>query len=140
MIDGYRPAVPRALWLPYEVADLDVAVRFYTDQLGLSTVDGWDRAGERGVVLRAAPAAFVELVSPPSHTAVALRHAGLCGAASPGAPLAFELNDPAEVDAAYRTWPVGTSSPHRYPRGHYGFESPGPAGARVMVWCERGRG
>ncbi|HEY0452315.1 VOC family protein [Actinophytocola sp.] len=110
---------PVALWLPFEVADLDRAAGFYTDRVGLSVVDGWDRAGERGVVL-AAGSAFVELVSP--------------GRSGP-APLAFQLADAASVDAAHGR--LGSAAPRRHPRGHYGFETDGPAGARVMIWSER---
>jgi catechol 2,3-dioxygenase-like lactoylglutathione lyase family enzyme len=117
---------PRALWLPFEVEDLDQATRFYTDRLGLSVVDGWDRDGERGVVLRAADGAFVELVSP--------------GAGHPPM-LAFEMADESEVDGSYARWRsggnIGVSPPHRYPRGHYGFTARGPAGATVMVWSEK---
>lgn len=117
---------PAALWLPFEVTDLEAATSFYTDRIGLSTVDGWDRDGERGVVLRVAGGAFVELVSP--------------GREGP-APLAFELTDPSEVDSTYaRVRPSADeliAAPHRYPRGHYGFELRGPAGAQVMIWSER---
>lgn len=116
---------PRALWIPFEVDDLDRAVRFYTDHLGLSQVDGWNRDGERGVVLRAADGAYIELVSP---------------GFSSTPPLAFELASRAEVDAAYAAWRPAEAEelapPHRYPRGHYGFEVRGPAGANVMVWSE----
>jgi catechol 2,3-dioxygenase-like lactoylglutathione lyase family enzyme len=111
----------RALWIPFEVADLDAATRFYTDQLGLSVVDGWDRDGERGVVLRVAEGAFVELVSP--------------GVGHP--PLvAFEVADESEVDDVYTRLAGVTAPPARYPRGHYGFTVRGPAGANVMVWSE----
>ena len=121
----------RALWLPYEVSDLEVAARFYTEHLGLAQVDGWERRGERGVVLRAADAAYVELVS---HRAA--------GDPPPGGegpvPLAFELADRTAVDAAHDRWRPADRlvPPHRYPRGHYGFEVAGPAGARLMVWSE----
>lgn len=43
--------------------NLDPATRFFTEQLDLTPVDGWGRPGERGVVLRAADSAYVELVS-----------------------------------------------------------------------------
>lgn len=120
----------RALWLPYRVADLDTARDFYTVHLGLSEVDGWDRSGERGVVLRAAGDAFVELVStgpagPPGP-------AGSAGAA----PLAFELADAAAVDRVHRRFRPA-DPPRRHPRGHYGFEVPAPGGATVMIWSER---
>jgi catechol 2,3-dioxygenase-like lactoylglutathione lyase family enzyme len=108
---------PLALWLPYEVDDLDAAAGFYTDRVGLSVVDGWAVPGERGVVLGAG-AAFVELVTP--------------GRPGP-APLAFQLPSAAAVDAARFAGAV----PRRYPRGHYGFETDGPGGARVMIWSER---
>ncbi|HEX4704255.1 MAG TPA: VOC family protein [Pseudonocardiaceae bacterium] len=117
----------RALWLPFEVTDLDTARAFYTEHLGMSVVDGWDRDGERGVVLRAAPgASYLELVSSDEPKA---------------GPMAFELDTHWAVDNAFERWrPPGDellAPPHRYPRGHYGFEVRGPAGARVMVWSEK---
>lgn len=107
------------LWLPYTVPDLADALTFYRDRLGLPVVDGWSRAGERGAVL-AAGSAFVELVSPGD---------------APG-PVAFEVGD---VDAVHERMPSADVlvAPHRYPRGHRGFEVRGPAGATVMVWRER---
>ena len=54
-----------ALWLPFQMSDVDSAVTFYTVHLGLSQVDSWNRDGERGAVLRAAGAAYVEVVSAP---------------------------------------------------------------------------
>ncbi|MFL6140293.1 MAG: VOC family protein [Labedaea sp.] len=115
----------RALWLPFEVEDLDEATRFYTGHLGLSIVDSWDRDGERGVVLRVADGAFVELVSP--------------GAGHPPV-LAFEVAGRSEVDDCHDRWSGGGGGvprPHRHPRGHYGFTAAGPAGATVMVWSEK---
>jgi catechol 2,3-dioxygenase-like lactoylglutathione lyase family enzyme len=109
----------RALWLPYEVADVAASTRFYTDHLGLSVVDGWDSGGESGVVLRVAGAAYLELASP--------------GTGAP-APVAFELADRAAVDAAHQR--LAGTPPRRFPRGHYGFDAPSPLG-RVMVWSER---
>lgn len=112
---------PIALWLPYEVDDLDSAVKFYTVRLGLSEVDRFDN----GVVLRAADGAYVELAA---------------GSPRP-APVAFELGTDAEVEAAYTAFRPGPDEmvrgPGRYPRGHYGFEVRGPAGATVMIWSER---
>jgi predicted enzyme related to lactoylglutathione lyase len=110
------------LWLPYTVEDLPAALAFYRDRLGLPVVDGWRRDGEEGAVLAAGPS-FVELVSP----------------RQPGpVPVAFEVSD---VDAAFaRVRPAGeevVAAPHRYPRGHRGFEVRGPAGATVLVWSER---
>ena len=67
---------PRALWLPYTVTDVDAAEHFYSVNLSMATVDRWRRDGERGVVLRATGAAYVELVAP---------------AGGPGTVLAFEL-------------------------------------------------
>lgn len=105
------------LWLPFTVDDLPAALAFYRDGIGLPVVDGWQRDGEEGVVL-AAESGFVELVSP----------------AVPGpAVVAFEVSD---VDSVYARLPHG-EAPHRYPRGHYGFEVPGPAGVTVMIWRER---
>jgi hypothetical protein len=75
-------------------------------------------------VLRAAGAACVELVSP---------RAGPNGPP----PLAFEFGGPREVDAIRARFAVDAGEPHRYPRGHYGFEAPGPAAARIMIWSER---
>ena len=113
---------PIGLWLPYEVDDLDAATRFYTVRLGLSEVDRFDD----GVVLRAADGAYVELAQ--------------AGADRP-APVAFELATDAEVEAAYTALRPGPAElvrgPGRYPRGHYGFEVRGPAGATVMIWSER---
>jgi catechol 2,3-dioxygenase-like lactoylglutathione lyase family enzyme len=109
---------PVALWLPYEVDDLDAAAGFYTDHVGLSVVDSWTAPGERGVVLGAGEA-FVELVAP--------------GRPGP-APLAFRFGSAAAVDAAGAR--LGTAA-RRFPRGHYGFHTDGPAGARVMIWSER---
>ena len=108
------------LWLPYTVPDLASALEFYRDRLGLAVVDGWSRDDEHGVVLGAG-SAFVELVSP----------------AVPGpAPVAFEVPD---VDAVHARMPREDVlvPPHRYPRGHRGFEVRGPAGSTVMVWRER---
>jgi hypothetical protein len=75
-------------------------------------------------VLRAAGAAYVELVAP---------------AGEPGTVLAFELARAAAVDETHRRWqpPGELAPPHTYPRGHYGFETGGPAGARIMVWTEQ---
>lgn len=109
---------PVALWLPYEVDDLDAAVEFYTDRVGLAVVDSWRGEGERGVVLGAG-AAYVELVAP--------------GRPGP-APLAFQLDSAAAVDAAR----FGGAVARRFPRGHYGFLVDGPAGARVQIWSEQG--
>jgi hypothetical protein len=146
---------PSALWLPFEVTDLDAATRYcadryqsdrksrraqnvarpavdlvsgyfrspwyYTGHLELSVVDGWQHDTERGVVL-AAGAAYVEFVT--------------AAVARPG-PIAFQLAEAADVDRTHADWRTGVAAPpRRYPRGHYGFEAPGPAGARVMVWSE----
>jgi catechol 2,3-dioxygenase-like lactoylglutathione lyase family enzyme len=115
----------RGLWLPFEVADLDAAVGFYTRHLGLSQVDSWHRDGDRGVVLDAGRA-FVELAA-----------ATADGPSAP--PLAFELSDGAAVNASHATFrPAAVRQPpHRYPRGHYGFTATGPAGAHIMIWSER---
>lgn len=110
----------KTLWLPYVVADLTAARSFYTDHIGLSEVDSWEHPHERGSVLRAAEGAVIELVE-----------------AGPGPgppPLAFEVDHVSTVDA-YATRLNG--KPHRYPRGHYGFEVPGPAGATIMIWSEQ---
>lgn len=108
------------LWLPFTVDDLPSALTFYRDRVGLPVVDGWRRDGEKGVVL-AAESGFVELVSP---------------TAPDPAPIAFEVADVSEVYARFSAEEI-TKAPHRYPRGHYGFEVRGPAGATVMVWRER---
>jgi len=123
-----RPALGRgSLWLPFEVDDLDAARRFYADRLGLEPVDGWQRDGERGVVLRAAGSAFIELVSPVSGDPRAF-------------VVAFEHRSRAQVDAAFgRLAPRPeeiAAPPHTYPRGHYGFALRGPAGVDVMLWSE----
>lgn len=110
----------KTLWLPYVVADLTAAKGFYTDHLGLSEVDSWQHPHERGSVLRAAEGAVIELVE---------------AAGSPRPPpLAFEVDDERAVDAFAERL---DGTPHRYPRGHYGFEVPGPAGATIMIWSER---
>lgn len=107
------------LWVPFSVSDLSSATAFYTS-LGLSQVDSWDSGHERGVVLRVAEEAFVELVSP---------------GVGVDPSLALEVSD---ADGAFaRASGEVLVAPHRYPRGHYGFEVRGPAGARVMVWSER---
>lgn len=111
-----------ALWVPFEVAELDAATRYYTELLGLSMVDSWEREGERGVVLRVAEGAFVELVEPVTGTPPAL---------------AVELAGESDVDAAHARWPAGTPAPRRFARGHYGFTARGPAGADVLVWSEK---
>jgi len=108
----------RALWLPYEVSDLDAAVAFYTDHLGLTTVDGWDRPGSRGVVLRVAEAAFVELATP--------------GSGAPAA-VAVELSSHRAVDATWRNF-KNADPPRRFDRGHYGFDADAPGPGRLMVW------
>ena len=106
--------------MPFSVADLPSATAFYLS-LGLSEVDGWSTPHERGVVLQAADGAFVELVSP---------------GARPDPTLALEVTD---VDSAFARMSTSDvlAEPHRYPRGHYGFEVRGPANARVMVWKEK---
>lgn len=113
---------PRALWIPFEVDDLDAAKDFFTERLGLSVVDGWDTGTERGVVLKVAEGAFIELVSP-----------------SAGHPplLAFELAAESEVDDLRARWAGQGGEPHRHPRGHYGFIAPGPTGMDVLVWSEK---
>jgi catechol 2,3-dioxygenase-like lactoylglutathione lyase family enzyme len=110
---------PRALWLPYEVDDLEAARKFYTVQLGLSEVDRFDN----GVVLQAAESAYIELAE----------------ARDKPAPLAFQLHTDAEVEDAYAILRSEDLKRDlgRYPRGHYGFEVRGPAGATVMIWSER---
>jgi catechol 2,3-dioxygenase-like lactoylglutathione lyase family enzyme len=108
------------IWLPFTVDDLPSALAFYRDRLGLPVVDGWRRDGEEGMVL-AAETGFVELVTPAEHRP---------------APIAFELPEVSDVDAVHARMP-DAEPPHRYPRGHYGFEVRGPAGATVMVWSER---
>jgi catechol 2,3-dioxygenase-like lactoylglutathione lyase family enzyme len=112
----------KALWLPYVVTDLAVARGFYTDHLGLSEVDSWRHPHERGSVLRAADGAFVELVEAAGQ------------GPGPPPPLAFEVDRVEAVDSYAARF---NATPHRYRRGHYGFEIPGPAGATVMIWSGR---
>ncbi|GIG62245.1 hypothetical protein Lfu02_66170 [Longispora fulva] len=134
----------RGLWLPYETADLDTATRFYT-ALGLEQVDGWDRDGERGVVLRVPGPAFVELVTydraarlpdaagPQPGTQTPPGSNGPAPGPGP-APLAFEFATPAAVLAEHRR--LGGRAPARYPRGHFGFDLRGPDGTPLMIWSE----
>lgn len=115
----------RALWVPFELADIEPARTFYVDHLGLSEVDSWSTSDERGSALQVAPGAFVEVVSPARHR--------------PGPPpLAFEMRTVADVDSRFSVMKQAslTRAPGRYPRGHYGFEVAGPAGVDVMVWTE----
>jgi catechol 2,3-dioxygenase-like lactoylglutathione lyase family enzyme len=112
----------KALWLPYVVGDLRTAKRFYTVRMGLSEVDSWQNDHEGGSVLRAAGEAFIELVEP--------------GAQRSPPPLAFQVETDTAVDE-YATRLAVAAPPRRYPRGHYGFETPGPAGATIMIWSER---
>ncbi|AHH96297.1 hypothetical protein GCM10010174_77000 [Kutzneria viridogrisea] len=111
-----------ALWLPWQVEDLDAATEYYTDHIGLSEVDRF----EDGVVLRAAEVTYLELTTP--------------GPARP-APMAFELASPHAVDEEFRLWQPDPADllrpPGHYPRGHYGFELRGPGGATIMIWSER---
>lgn len=120
---------PVALWLPFELATgpaaLDRAVGFYTERLGLSKVDEWARDGEHGVVLGVPGPAYVELVRP-----------------APGAPpgprvaFALELAGAPAVDHAYADL-TADRPPARFPRGHYGFTMPDPAGLPILLWSER---
>lgn len=120
----------KTLWLPYVVADLVVAKRFYTDHIGLSEVDGWEHPHERGSVLRAAEGAVIELVEAAGPGA---RASGASAMLEPP-PLAFEVDG----ESAVNTFATRLgATPHRYPRGHYGFEVPGPAGATIMIWSEQ---
>jgi catechol 2,3-dioxygenase-like lactoylglutathione lyase family enzyme len=112
----------KTLWLPYVVADLATARSFYTDRIGLSEVDGWEHPHERGSVLRAAAGAVIELVEGDR----------LYPARPP--PLAFEVDGAGAVNTFAKRF---GATPHRYPRGHYGFEVPGPAGATIMIWSEQ---
>ncbi|RZS36830.1 hypothetical protein EV193_10664 [Herbihabitans rhizosphaerae] len=121
---------PNALWLPYQVSDVDSAVRYFTDHIGLSQVDEWRRDGEHGAVLRVADGAYLEFVSPQ-----------MGSQPETVVPLAFELSSVREVDELFIRWSPSDEDivhrPHTYPRGHYGFElRGGPAGAHVMVWSE----
>lgn len=109
----------KTLWLPYVVADLRGARAFYTG-LGFPEIDSWEHPHERGSVLRVAEGAVVELVE-------------AVGAPRPP-PLAFEVDDEEAVDSYAARF---GAAPHRYPRGHYGFEVPGPAGATIMIWSEK---
>lgn len=117
---------PKAVWLPYEVADLDRAAEFYTVHLGLSKVDGWERGGERGVVLHVPGPAYVELVQPaPGATA------------GPRVAFALELADDNGVDAAHAETAQGPDRPVRFPRGHYGFTARDPDELPILIWSER---
>lgn len=113
------------LWLPFGVTDLDEVKDFYVDRIGLSVVDSWNDNGERGLVL--ATEARLEFVANGDPTPES------------ESPLAFQLRTATDVDNSYARWRPANplAPPHRYPRGHYGFEFRGPAGARVMIWSER---
>jgi hypothetical protein len=80
------------------------------------------------VVLRAADAAYVELVS---GTAIG----GPVADGGSAGLLAFELADRAAVDAAHAR-AARSSAPRVFPRGHRGFPLAGPAGARLLIWSE----
>ena len=114
-----------ALWLPFTVADVAGAAHFYTTRLGLAVADSWDRDGDHGVVLRAG-GAHLEFAN---------------GVPTTDPPLAFELDGVDDVDRAFARMGPPTARllapPHRYRRGHYGFEVRGPAGEHVMIWSER---
>ncbi|MEV6525980.1 hypothetical protein AB0M43_28950 [Longispora sp. NPDC051575] len=155
----------RALWLPYSTADLDAATRFYTG-LGLTGVDGWERDGERGVVLRVPGAAFIELVSPgPATTwSPGPAPARISGPTPTWAPVPAASGPaatwtawtaPSPPPAPGSTTPVplafefdsraavhaehrrlGGRAPGRYPRGHFGFDLAGPDGTPLMIWSE----
>ncbi|WP_018350532.1 hypothetical protein [Longispora albida] len=103
---------PRALWLPHRVASLDATL---LHDLGLTTVDSW----RQGLVLSTPMPVFVELATDEQPDP---------------APLAFEVASAAEVDAAAARLGV---SPHRYSRGHYGFEFASPGGLPLMIWSEK---
>ncbi|MGH3858149.1 VOC family protein [Actinokineospora sp.] len=115
----------RALWIPFEAADIGQARAFYLDRLGLSEVDSWSTAKEHGSVIQVVPGAYIELVSP------ARRHRGQ-------GPLAMELATVNDVDARLAAMEQDsiTRAPGRYPRGHYGFEVACPGAGDVMVWTE----
>ncbi|PPK62401.1 VOC family protein [Actinokineospora auranticolor] len=116
---------PRALWLPFEVDDLDSLKRFYRDLLGLPEVDSWTTPTERGTVLRITDGAYLELVSP--------------GTSRAPVPLAIELAGRSEVEATFARLhgaPV-VRPPGPYLRGHYGFEVRDPSGTHIMVWHEK---
>ncbi|CRK58915.1 hypothetical protein [Alloactinosynnema sp. L-07] len=118
---------PRALWIPFEVDDIEESLAFYRDRLGLSEVDSWSVDDERGTVLEVAPGAFLEFVS-----GRGIRQAG-------PPPLAVELPTVSAVEHAFAALgqrPVNRP-PGRYPRGHFGFEVSGPTGERLMVWTEK---
>ncbi|WP_436501870.1 VOC family protein [Actinokineospora sp. HUAS TT18] len=118
---------PRALWIPFEVDDIDVPRAFYRDRLGLSEVDSWSTAYERGTVLEVTPGAHLEFVSS-------------LGSRRPGPPpLALELPTMADVEHALAALDPETvvRALGTYPRGHAGFEVSGPAGERLMVWTEK---
>jgi catechol 2,3-dioxygenase-like lactoylglutathione lyase family enzyme len=113
---------PVALWLPYQVRELEAAIGFYTDRLGLSEVDSWRREGERGVVLKVADAAYLELVSAPADRIE---------------PIAVEFADAPALAAVHAGFGTVAAPVSRYPRGHHGFTVTGPAGVRLMLWREK---
>jgi catechol 2,3-dioxygenase-like lactoylglutathione lyase family enzyme len=115
---------PVALWLPYQVRDLPAATGFYTGHLGLSEVDSWQRDGERGVVLKVADLAYLELAAGP----IDRRD-----------PVALEFADHAVLAQVHAGFGPAAPPMTRFPRGHHGFTVTGPAGAPLMLWRERDR-
>jgi catechol 2,3-dioxygenase-like lactoylglutathione lyase family enzyme len=98
----------RALWAPFEVADLAASKAFYSS-LGLPIIDSF----QDGLVFGVGPSGRIEVVqtAPTGHPS-----------------LAIELPTWGEVD--------GVGSATVFSRGHYGFVTADPDGNRLLIWSE----
>ncbi|WP_027341055.1 VOC family protein [Hamadaea tsunoensis] len=111
------------LWAPLEVVDFGAADAFYGGVLGLTTVDTWERDGERGAVYSGGDGGLVEIVRPARR--------------SFPPPRALQFATWADVDAAYARVPKAEGAPEIFPRGHYGFVAVDPEGHRMLIWSEK---
>jgi catechol 2,3-dioxygenase-like lactoylglutathione lyase family enzyme len=114
----------RALWAPFEVADLAASKAFYSS-LGLPVIDSFPG----GLVFGVGPSGRIEVVATPPT----------------GHPVhAIEFPTWGEVD---RLAAVRSGLPPRgevgrigggsvFPRGHYGFVTADPDGNELLIWSE----